>query len=96
MGAIARDLSKVNMGITQHPHDTGPNSLTQDLNQVRINLNPDTTVPKPYILLAKLLPPVEINRKVKHWTQQARGASDILGGVGVGSRSNFTSASCQE
>lgn len=79
MGAIARELSKVNMGITQHPHDNGPNSLTQDLNQVRINLNPDTTVPKPYILLAKLLPPVEINRKVKALDTAGEGSIRFIG-----------------
>lgn len=61
---------------------------------LKINLNPDTTAPKPYILHAKLLPPVKINRKAKKQTQQARGASDILG-WGGGSRSNFTSASCR-
>lgn len=54
------------------------------------NLIPDATAPKQYILLAQLLPPVEINRKAKHLTQQLSRASDILGVRGVpGGRKNW-------
>lgn len=79
------------MGI-HYPHDTGPKLPNQGPNQMwGVHLIPDVTAPKPYILLAQLLPPVEINRKVKHWTQQVSRPSGILEGGGAGG--NFTTAS---
>lgn len=93
MGATTRDLSLRYTWVYTTPVTLVRNFLTRAQTKCGggVHLIPDVTAPKPYILLAQLLPPVEINRKVKHWTQQVSRPSDLLEGGGAGG--NFTTAS---